>query len=187
VLRSLITERVRPHHLVLALVVYLPCAAVMFGSWGLLSRVARSCGGLPPFDVRGFWTADDAQALVSACGAMGRTEYIHLAVADLGYPAVSCAALLVATALLLRRFGGRAWPWLLPAIVMSLLDYAENAGIWTLLLQWPDVNTTVATAAGIATALKRVAAVIAFSIPSVLAVAALVRWWRARAEVSAEA
>jgi hypothetical protein len=174
-LRSLVTDWARPRHLVLALLAYVPLAAVMFGPWPeLLDQVTRHCGGLRPFDVRGSWTADDARTMLGVCGNSGRTAYVQMEIADLAYPAAVGAALLVTTALLLRRFGGRTWPLLLPAALMTLLDYTENAGIWTLLLQWPHLNATVADAAGNATMAKRVLGFIAFSTPAVLAAVALI-------------
>lgn len=170
-LRSLITTRARARHLVAVLIAYAVAAVVMFGPWpGLLARVSDRCAGLAPFDVRGFWDADDARTLVSACGTEGRAAYLDLQLADLVYPLAAGAALLLTTALLLRRYGGRTWPLLLPVIAMTVLDYAENAGIWVLLLQWPDVNTAVVAVAGSATAIKRVAGFVAFGIPIVLGV-----------------
>lgn len=172
VLSSLITNRARAGHLVLAAAVYAPLAVLMFGWPGLVSAVSRSCGR-PPFDVRGFWDAEDARNMVTACGGAGRTAYVQLQLADLAYPAALAWLLLTASALLLRRFGGQTWPVLLPIVVMTLLDYTENVGVWILLWRWPEVNPTVADIAGIATATKRVFGFIAFSTPLVLGVVAV--------------
>lgn len=174
-LRSLITERVRPWHLVPALLVYLPLAVAMFAWPGLLSRVSESCAGLVPFDVRGLWTPEDARTMVNSCNAAGRTAYIQLEIVDLFYPAALAAVLLVVTALLLRGFGGRTWFLLLPIVAHGLSDYLENAGIWFLLLRWPDLNATVVTVAGAVTAVKRVFGMVAFSLPIIAAVALMLR------------
>jgi len=69
--------------------------------------------------------------------------------------------------------GGRAWPLLLPVVAMTVLDYAENAGIWFMLLNWPDLNAAVADATGLVTGLKRITGFAAFTLPIVLAVIAL--------------
>ena len=111
--------------------------------------------------------------MVTACGGAGRTAYVQLQLADLAYPAALAWLLLTASALLLRRFGGQTWPVLLPIVVMTLLDYTENVGVWILLWRWPEVNPTVADIAGIATATKRVFGFIAFSTPLVLGVIAV--------------
>jgi hypothetical protein len=170
----LVDGRIRWWHLAPAGLAYAVAAAVMFGPWpGLIAGVRERCGGLEPFDVRGFWTAEDARALVQACGSAGRDAYLGLELADLLYPAVAGAALLVVTALLLRRLGGRAWPLLLPVIAMTVLDYAENLTVWTLLLRWPDVDPIVAIIGGPVTAAKRTLGSIAFTIPIVLVTVAL--------------
>jgi hypothetical protein len=53
---------------------------------------------------------------------------------------------------------------------MTVFDYAENAGIWAVLLQWPQVNSAVAAVAGAVTAVKRFSGFVAFGIPIVLGV-----------------
>src|SRR6188768_3737563 len=105
-LPSMLTRLVRVRLLVPALLLYAVVAVPMFVWPGLVSRVADRCGGLSPLDVRGYWTAADARALVQACGADGRPAYVHLQLLDLVYPAVGGAALLLVTALLARRYGG---------------------------------------------------------------------------------
>lgn len=158
----------RPRHLALALLIYAPVAVVMFGRWpGSLAAISRACDGLRPFDVRKSWGADDARALVDACGADGRSAYLHQQLLDLVYPTVLAAALLVTIALRVRRYGTRAWPTLLPVLLMTALDYAENAGIWTLLARWPHVDATVANLAGTATTAKFVIGTVAFCTPLV--------------------
>lgn len=178
-LSSLITHRVHARHVLYAAAVYAPLAVAMFWWPGLVASVTRTCG-LAPFDVRAFWNAQDARTMVEVCGSAGRTAYIQLQVADLVYPAALAALLLAVSTLLLRRFGGRTWPLLLPIVAMTLLDYAENAGIWTMLLQWPHVNTPIMEIAGMATAIKRVLGFIALSTPLVLGIVAAVHsgWQR---------
>jgi hypothetical protein len=131
--------------------------------------------------VRAYWDAADARSMVDACAGTGRTAYLQLELADLVYPAALAGLLLTCSALLLRRFGPRTWPVLLPIVVMTVLDYMENAGVWVLLLQWPNVTAPVADAAGIITAVKRVFGFIAFSTPVALGAIVIVHRIRHRA------
>lgn len=170
----------RLRHLIVALLIYAPLAAGMFGPWpGFVKQVSVHCAGRPALDMRGYWNAADARALLAGCDGGGHRAYLQLELADLVYPAAAGAVLVLATALLLHNHGRWIWPALTPAIAMTLLDYTENAGIWTILLRWPSVSAAVADAAGIATAIKHVLGFVAFSLPLVLAVALLWRrLWR---------
>jgi len=173
----------RLRHLVVALLVYLPLAAGMFGPWpGFVSRVSAHCSGQSALDMRGYWNATDARALIAGCDSGGHRAYLQLELADLFYPAAAGAVLVLATALLLRDHRRWLWPALAPALAMTLLDYTENAGIWTILLRWPSVSAGGADAAGVATAVKHVLGFVAFSLPLVLAIALLCRRvWRSAA------
>ena len=59
-------------------------------------------------------------------------------------------------------------PVLVPAVAMTVLDYVENIGVWTLLLDWPNTHPGVITVAGAATAVKRVLGFVAFTTPLLL-------------------
>jgi hypothetical protein len=168
-----LTSSVRGWHLAVAAAVYAPLAALMFGTWiGSLTAVRRACG-LSAFDVRAWWTVQDARTMLSGCGQAGRTAYLHQQILDLAYPAALAALLLASTALLIRRYGARWWPVVLPAVAMTVLDYVENAGIWTLLLDWPDIHPVMTTVAGAATGVKRILGFVAFSTPLALALVTL--------------
>jgi hypothetical protein len=159
----------RARHVAAAAAVYLPLALLMFGNWaGSLAAVSRACGGLPPFDVRGWWTPRDAEAMLTVCGPAGRTAYLHQQLVDLAYPVALAGLLVVATALLVRPYGFRWWPVVVPAVAMTVLDYVENIGVWTLLLDWPDTHPAVITLAAAATAVKRVLGFVAFTTPLLL-------------------
>jgi hypothetical protein len=159
----------RARHVAVAVAIYLPLAVLMFGNWaGSLAAVSRACGGLPPFDVRGWWTPRDAEAMLTVCGPAGRTAYVHQQLVDLAYPVALAGLLVVATALLVRPYGFRWWPVLVPAVAMTVLDYVENIGVWTLLLDWPDIHPAVITLAAAATAVKRVLGFVAFTMPLLL-------------------
>ena len=165
-----IFSRLRARHLAVTAAVYVPLAVLMFGTGaGSLAAVRRACGGLPPFDVRSRWTLRDAQVMLAACGPAGRTAYAQQQLLDLAYPAALAGLLLVATALLARPYGYRWWPVLVPAAAMTVLDYVENIGVWTLLLGRPDTHPAVITVAAMATAVKHVLGFVAFTMPLLLA------------------
>jgi hypothetical protein len=171
VFRSLIST-VRLRHLAAPAVVYAPLAVAMFGgSAGSLAAVSRSCAGLTPLDMRGWWSVRDAQAMLAACGPDGRAAYLHQQLLDLAYPAALAALLLVATALLVHPWGAPWWPILLPTLAMTVLDYVENIGVWTLLLDGADTHPAMLTVAAAATATKRVMGFVAFTIPLLLILA----------------
>ena len=139
-------------------VLYAMSAVVMFVWPGLIGDVSRACHGRIALDVRSSWTAADARDLVAACGAEGRAAYIRLELLDLVYPLLCGLALLLLSSLLIRRLPGRGWHLLLiPAVAMTVLDYGENAAIWTILSTWPAVGDLTAQLGGLATAVKRVA------------------------------
>ena len=138
-------------------------ALAMFGWPGLTGAVSRACHGRNALDVRSEWTAADARDLVTACGSEGRAAYLRLELLDLVYPLFCGLALLLVSALLIRRLPGRRWRLLLiPAIAMTLLDYSENAAVWNILSTWPAVGDLPAHLGGAATAAKRAAGLAAY-------------------------
>lgn len=138
-------------------------ALAMFGWPGLVGAVPRACGGRSALDVRGHWTAADARDLVVSCGADGRAAYVRLELLDLVYPLVCGLALLLLSALLVRRLPGRRWRLLLiPAVAMTVLDYGENAAVWSILSTWPAVGDLPAQLGGAATVAKRIAGLAAY-------------------------
>src|SRR3954463_8099119 len=138
-------------------------ALAMFGWPGLTGAVSRACHGRSALDVRSHWTAADARDMVVACGTEGRAAYLRLELLDLVYPLLCGLALLLVSALLIRRLPGRRWRLLLiPAIAMTALDYAENAAVWHILSTWPAVAGLPAHLGGAATAAKRAAGLVAY-------------------------
>jgi hypothetical protein len=72
-------------------------------------------------------------------------------------------ALLLVSALLIRRLAGRRWRLLLiPAVAMTVLDCGENAAVWTILSTWPAVGDSPAHLGGAATVAKRAAGLAAY-------------------------
>jgi len=144
-------------------------ALAMFGWPGLNGAVSRACHGRSALDVRGHWTAADARALVAACGTEGRAAYLRLELLDLVYPLLCGLALLLVSALLIRRLPGRGWRLLLiPAIAMTVLDYGENAAVWNILSTWPTVGDLSAHLGGAATVAKRGAGFAAYLVVPLL-------------------
>jgi hypothetical protein len=138
-------------------------ALAMFGWPGLIGAVSRACHGRSALDVRSRWTAADARDLVAACGTEGRAAYVRLELLDLVYPLISGLALLLVSALLIRRLPGRGWRILLiPAVAMTVLDYGENAAVWNILSTWPAVGDLPADLGGAATVAKRAAGLAAY-------------------------
>ena len=138
-------------------------ALVMFGRPGLVGAVYRACHGRSALDVLSHWTAADARDLIAACGTEGRAAYLRLELLDLVYPLLCGLALLLVSALLIRRRAGRSWRLLLiPAVAMTVLDYGENAVVWNILSTWPSVGDLPAHLGGAATAAKRAAGLAAY-------------------------
>jgi hypothetical protein len=61
-----------------------------------------------------------------------------------------------------------------------VLDYVENIGVWTLLLDWPETHPAMITIAATATAVKRVLGFAAFATPLLLALVRLASTIRRR-------
>jgi hypothetical protein len=153
-------------------VLYGISALAMFGWPGLTGAVARACQGRSPLDVRSFWNAADARDLIAACGSEGRAAYLRLELLDLVYPLLGGLALLLAASLLIRRLPGRRWRLLLiPAIAMTVLDYGENAAVWSILSTWPAVGDLAAQLGGATTLAKRAAGLAAYLVVPLLLLA----------------
>ncbi len=163
-------------------VLYGISALAMFGWPGLIGAVSRACQGRSALDVRSHWTAADARDLVAACGPEGRAAYLRLELLDLAYPLLSGLALLLLSALLIRRLPGRKWNLLLiPAVAMIVLDYGENVTVWNLLATWPAVGDLPANLGGVFTVAKHAAGAAAYlAVPLILLTVGLDRL-RARA------
>jgi hypothetical protein len=127
------------------LAVYVPTYLVYFTSGApfSLAHATAACGGRPVLDTRWTYDATQAHEYLTSCGVTGRAAVQHQQLADLVYVALYAGVLLAAYAYLIRagRLTGRAWrlTLALPLIVAGF-DYLENAGIWTLLIRYPDAG-----------------------------------------------
>lgn len=147
-------------------------ALAMFGWPGLTGAVSRACHGQGALDVRSYWTAADARDLVAACGANGRAAYVRLELLDLVYPLLCGLALVLVSARLVQCWPGRWWRLLLiPAVAMTVLDYAENAAVWNILSTWSTLGNLPAHLGGAATAGKRAAGLTAYLVVPLLLLA----------------
>ena len=166
-------------------VLYGGSALVMFAWPGLVGAVSQACDGRTALDVRGHWTVVDARELVQACGTDGRAAYLRLELFDLVYPLISGLALLLAASLLVRRMPDRRWRLLLvPAVAMTVLDYGENATVWSILATWPTVGELPAQFGGVATLGKQAAGLAAYLAIPLLLLAARVGRLRSRARAA---
>jgi hypothetical protein len=111
----------------------------------------RRAGG-PVLDLRQFFTAEEAYAVLTAYGEEGRSLYLKLELVDLVYP----IAYSVLFALILSYLLKRALPAesalqrlsLLPFAALGM-DYFENAGLITMCATYPERWPRLGAAAGI--------------------------------------
>ena len=159
------------------LAVYIPTYLLYFTSSApfSLAHAAAACGGRPVLDTRWSYNAAQAHDYLTACGAAGRAAVQHQQVADLVYVALYAGVLLASYAYLIRagRLTGRAWRLCLALpLIVAGLDYLENAGIWTLLIRYP--NTGVLTdRLWVVTATKLGLGYLSLGVLAVLALAAV--------------
>ena len=123
-------------------------------------RIRHISGGADILDVKLFYTADQAYALLAAYGPTGRHVYLWgLATVDMVLPLLYSVLLAVALTLALRPILRPSSPLrllnLLP-LLAGLCDYLENAAILTLLAHYPQRLDGLAGAAGFLTLGKQV-------------------------------
>jgi hypothetical protein len=116
----------------------------------------RRTTGHPYLDMCAFCSAPEIRAQLDAFGDAGRGLQLWLMpTIDVAIPVLSCVFASAALAVLLR---GRARWWatgvrLLPFVAMAL-DFAENAGIITLVSAYPRELPAVAAATGLLSGVK---------------------------------
>jgi hypothetical protein len=111
----------------------------------------RRAGG-PVLDLRQFFTADQAYAVLTAYGEEGRSLYLKLELVDLVYPIVySVLFALILTYLLKRALPAESALQRLSLLPFAALgmDYLENAGIITMCATYPERWPRLGAAAGI--------------------------------------
>jgi hypothetical protein len=140
---------IRPRVLVGLLILYVPFYVLYFKSDlpFSLAHARDACGGQPVLDARHSYTAAGAYRYLEACGPAGRAAIVHQQLADLFYPALYAAVLLVAYVLVLRALRETSAKWrllvVLPMLVAAL-DYAENVGVWTQMIAYPGHASGIA-------------------------------------------
>jgi hypothetical protein len=182
----------RPRVLVALLVVYVPFFVVYFASPVAFSlpHAAAACHGQSVLDQRWGYGAVGVADYLHGCGAAGRAAITAQQAADLAYPALFCAVLTVALALLLRaaRLPGRHWAHaivLLPVISMTA-DYVENIGIRVLLSAYPE-QPSIVPAMSAVTTVKLATGWACIGVLVTLAAAVVIRRLRAVARQEANA
>ena len=122
------------------------------------ARIQAFSGGVGPLDLRFAYTADQAFAALTAYGPTGREFYLLIELtADVLYPIIYSLFFSLAILFFWERAGGR-WPILarlaLLPFVGLIADYLENAGLITLLLNYPAQLPTLALLTSLFTSIK---------------------------------
>ncbi|MEM2142524.1 MAG: hypothetical protein QXQ81_04630 [Candidatus Thorarchaeota archaeon] len=113
----------------------------------LQPQIASITGGLPILDTRFYYTSDEVMTLMTILGEYGRSLYMtHLAL-DMFFPAAYGASLVIATFMMARPTIGESLARRVAVLPVAgtLFDYAENALILVMLVQYPSVSPLVAT------------------------------------------
>jgi len=186
-----ILERLRPRatqrNILLLLAVFLVINAGLLPMFG--ARLEALSGGIGPLDLRAAYTATEAYAALAAFGQEGRLLYLLMLVTvDVIYPAVSAAFFSLTILYCLEPVlpGGHVWqraallPWL-----NMLADWAENAGLSVLVLNYPHRLDGLATFTSTVTTIKWIFAFSAMAATAAALVAFLVQRVRARRAGSA--
>jgi hypothetical protein len=136
-------------------------AATLFyhasGGYGILDLG----GGANLFDDRGSYTPTRAYLLIAHYGQSGIHYYYGLLIADLFFPVIlGMFALLAIIRALGHIVSSQRWPYLLALLPLAyvLADWSENAGILTMLLNYPQTLFTLAVYTNIARGAKSVLA-----------------------------
>lgn len=114
-------------------------------------------GGRSVLDDRGGYTPEQAYALIGAYGAAGIRHYYRLLLADAFFPPLLGGFCILALVWIGPRLlpGRRWWRWLLLLPLLYVCaDWAENAGILTMLLHYPQRLSAVAELTNLARAAK---------------------------------
>lgn len=181
-------DRVNGRHVLIALLVFVTAligmnlAATHFyhatGGYGILDLG----GGANILDDQGSYTPVRAYALIAHYGAAGMHYYYGLLIADCFFPPIfGMFALLCIVWALTQLAPQRRWPYILVCVPLAyvLSDWTENAGIVTMLLNYPRELNTVATVTNGVRAVKTVLA--DSSLVLALGGCLFVLWRRARA------
>lgn len=163
-------------------------AAIAFGLVGValyllmiavtLARI-ETLSGLTPFDMRPLgYGPDDAKNLLSALGPEGRSFYLRRQLPlDAVYPAVLSLTLCFSLSWFGRHLRRRNIVGVGIAVSLGagFFDYAENAGIAAMILNWPDVPDWLVYTTSSATVVKSAMTVFAIAITAVLGFAWLLQ------------
>ena len=122
------------------------------------ARLQAFSGGVGTLDVRLAYSPAQAYAALAAYGSAGRQFYLLIELtADVVYPIIYSFFFSLAILFFWQRGGGR-WPILARLALLPfaglLADYLENAGLITLLLNFPAQLPTLALLTSLFTSIK---------------------------------
>ena len=159
--------------------------------FGTLAHLTAAAEGAQPFDLRPLgYNVGEARSLLAMLGESGRAYYAGVQLAlDTVYPATYALSRALAIVWLLQPGRVRREPlapvvrWMAaaPPVAAAGFDYWENALIGKMLAAGPAVADDLVRTASLATQLKSIAGAISEVTMIGLALAALLRRWRAKA------
>jgi hypothetical protein len=167
-----------------SVVVFLVFSATVLPWQAGIARAYSEGVGSP--DSSFFYTRDQLYAFAEAFGADGRSSYVLARVTfDVVWPLVYGAMLVLVIGWLLQRstdFGAPPRFLVLLPVIAVLADYAENTCTAIVMARWPETTDVLASLAGVFTATKWTTLSLAFLAVPIVAIGALLRGRRARAE-----
>lgn len=132
-----------------------------------LPHLRQASGGMDAFDLLpGGYGFDDATRFLGALGAEGRSYYLGRQIPlDLVYPGLFALSYALLWKWLLAKATGL--PKMLGAVIYlplfaGLADYAENAGIIAMLIQFPDLSEMLVATASTFTIIKALSSTLFF-------------------------
>lgn len=142
----------------IAIAIFLPAAAAMFGFF--VPLVGQICGQAP-LDTRLAYSASEVSGFVQSCGVVGLDQYRVLQVADIVYPAIAAAFFITVLLFIWRPWvakGSKLAPLLVSVPIISMAaDYQENVFAWQLLSDPSGFSATMINAMSAASTLKTAA------------------------------
>jgi hypothetical protein len=124
-----------------------------------MQRLEKISGGVRLLDVQRNYSPEMAYNFLEAYGEQGRQVYVRILTADLFYPLLYSIFLSVAMTWLFRRAfkpDNRAQLFNLLPFVVALFDYAENAGLYIMLRNYPTQMVDIATITSYISTIKQV-------------------------------
>jgi len=125
----------------------------------------KAVSGEQAFDGRLYYDANDVRNTLTALGDTGRAIYLNFLLADYIFLIIYSVTLSLALTGLLKNCGLAHAPLLslnLLPFAVAVMDVLENTNTLTLLLSYPNINPTLASAGGWLTLGKYIALAVTF-------------------------